>query len=127
MDAILDLCTREGVHSPRDGVLRLPLPPIEGRPFTSLVIIPLLSWYSPTFNSSKMGDKEVTELGTDYQRGWLDFRCVQWPSQWDYRTIEAHMLERSREYLKKGPLPQENEFVVTVSLSSHHSEMPLLN
>jgi hypothetical protein len=49
MDAILDLCASEGAHSPRDGVLRLPLSPIKGRPFTSLAIIPLLDYLQHAF------------------------------------------------------------------------------
>lgn len=52
-------------------------------------IVPLFAWYQPSFSSNwaNEGDDDydkalASESNLSYQRGWLDFRRVIWPSEW---------------------------------------------
>lgn len=117
LNAILEMCQEIGVHCTRDGLFECALSSAE-HSYRKLVIAPLLSWYHPAFAKQprEMSPQEIEQLGTDYQRGWLDFRTVKWPAPYDYLSIESKMLELSREQLSLSQYePADDIFLITTS------------
>jgi len=123
LEGILDMCQEIGVHCSRDGLFEYSLPPPSDEkeapsPYRKLVIAPVLTWYHPSFakQPKTMTTEDIEHLGTDYQRGWLDFRTVRWPAPHDYLSMESQMLEQSRALLKLSEyVPAEDTYLITVS------------
>lgn len=107
IEEIFEICKEFGIHSPMDGVFEFSLG--EGKP--SLKILPILSWYHPSFANDKLKDESLVNI--QYQRGWLDFRTTNWGEE-NYFSISNYFLEKSREII--GPIiNRENETIITVS------------
>jgi hypothetical protein len=83
---VLRVCEEEGVHT-RPAK-------INGQVW----IVPLLAWYSPSFDPQWDGQH-------DYQRGWLDFRACAWPSRLDDQVggVAEHFLALNEAWMSMLP------------------------
>eukprot|EP01091_Cochliopodium_minus_P013539 TRINITY_DN4390_c0_g1_i1.p1 TRINITY_DN4390_c0_g1~~TRINITY_DN4390_c0_g1_i1.p1 ORF type:complete len:346 (-),score=66.38 TRINITY_DN4390_c0_g1_i1:1169-2206(-) len=97
---ILELCEKLGIETKPAKIS------------SDLIIIPLMSWYSPYF-ASQFKDTE----GTKYQKGWLDFRTVFWPKEIIgdndpfFTNIESYFIEENKKafdkFMEENPKVQE--------------------
>jgi len=82
---ILEICKNLGVN-------------ILPKEIHGITIIPLYSWYTPTFSSTWNGDY-------NYRKRWLDFRKCNWPVELgntkDPDVIANFFLDLNKQYIKE--------------------------
>jgi len=103
---VLAVCEQEGVRTSPATI------------FDSVRIVPLFSWYSPTFEAVWDGD-------TEYQRHWLDFRTCVWPQQ---LTAQANALSEHFRHLNEKHIGRaETANITTISFSHFLPRRELLS
>eukprot|EP01127_Copromyxa_protea_P018270 TRINITY_DN5709_c0_g1_i1.p1 TRINITY_DN5709_c0_g1~~TRINITY_DN5709_c0_g1_i1.p1 ORF type:complete len:286 (-),score=50.36 TRINITY_DN5709_c0_g1_i1:1-858(-) len=94
-EKVMKICEKIGVH-------------VTAKKINGVWIVPLFSWYTPTFSDDWDGD-------FSYQRGWLDFRRCRFPTLSEKYTEDPDVIANYFLNLNKDHVHAYDEPVITFS------------